>query len=73
MQYTVQTFPFFLFLVFTLPSDHLPDCSTLGDVDLEILPLEVREDYPTTGNTSDGSLYVLSIIGVGDVPMIIFR
>ena len=26
-------------LVFTLPSDYLPDCGALGDVDLKILPL----------------------------------
>ena len=47
-------------------------CSALGDVVCQILlPLQLRVDYITTRNTSDESLYILSIIGVGDVPTIL--
>ena len=57
--------------IWTANNIYLPDCGALGDVDLNILPLKLRVDYVATGNTSDGSLYILCIIAVADVPTIL--
>ena len=59
--------------IWTANNIYLPDCGALGDVDLNKLPLKlrVRVDYVATRNTSDGSLYILCIIAVADVPTIL--
>ena len=57
--------------IWTANNIYLPDCDALGDIDLNILPLKLWVDYVATENTSDGSLYILCIIAVADVPTIL--